>query len=219
MTDSDFALTHRSLAFNDYKAGRFLFLNGYYMQALVLCSTALEKYLKAMLSFMGKRKRVHLDKMEVLKNLFADTPYHFVPGKFDEGFFSILGKAYKYRYYDIVSQPESIGFLINQFLGELDYTVNFMEKAFIMTNEKGEQIDSEYQKALKEGEAAIVTNNYLVEKIPKKEFMNRISNAYALHINPNVIGYEVIVNGTNITPFYTDKINLINVKDSNTCIK
>ena len=45
--------------------------------------------------------------------------------------------------------------------------------------------------------------------------MNRVSNAYALHINPNVVGYEVIVNGTNITPFYTDKINLIVVKDSN----
>jgi len=211
MKNTDFAMTHQRLAFGDYRAGRHLFLNGFYTHALILSSTAVEKYLKSMLAFLGLRKRVHLDKMDELRKLFAATDYHFIPDKLDEGFLSVLGKSYKYRYYDDVETPESIGFILNQFLGELDYTVAYMESAFILTNDKGERVESAYQKAIKNEDPAIVTNNYILQKIPKKEFMNRVSDAYAVYIDPVVVGYEVSVTGTNITPFYEDKINLVKV--------
>ncbi len=48
--------------------------------------------------------------------------------KFDPVFLDVLEKAYKIRYYDKLEKPVQFGFFVNQFLGELDSTVDYLEK-------------------------------------------------------------------------------------------
>jgi HEPN domain-containing protein len=143
ITNNDFALSLQTSAFDEYIAGRFLFLNGYYNQALTLASTAVEKYLKTALAILNIKKRIHLDKYAELCDLFSPTPYHMLPGMLDEYFLDILGKIYKYRYLDVLEGPTTIGFLTNQFLGELDYTVEKIDRLLNIT-QNGVRIDSAY---------------------------------------------------------------------------
>ena len=47
-------------AFDDYLAARVLLLTRLPLQGAVLASTAIEKYLKAVLAFRRQKRRVHL---------------------------------------------------------------------------------------------------------------------------------------------------------------
>ncbi|MFT4155148.1 hypothetical protein [Parafilimonas sp.] len=127
MTDIEYTRGLISLGYRDYIASRFLLNNNYILQGTVLASSAVEKYLKAGLAMNGKRlKKFHLDSLGQFKSLYSQTPYHMMFDVLDPVFLEILGKAYKYRYYDenTITKPDTIGFLINQFLGTLDFTVD-----------------------------------------------------------------------------------------------
>jgi len=211
MTNSDFALSLQSSAFDEYIAGRFLFLNEYYNQALTLASTAVEKYLKTALALLNIKKRVHLDKYAELCDLFSPTPYHMLPGMLDEYFLDLLGKIYKYRYLDVLEGRITIGFLTNQFLGELDYTVEKIDRLIQISSSDGTSLDSAYRRALKAKLPVLFQNNYLLNRIDKNEFMNRPSNGYALHLDPAIAGSTAIIHGTNLQPVYEGKMNLIKV--------
>jgi len=213
ITNTDFALSLQVSAFDEYIAGRFLFLNGYYNQALTLASTAVEKYLKTALAVLNIKKRVHLDKYSELCELFAPTPYHMLPGMLDEYFLEILGKIYKYRYLDELKGPTTIGFLTNQFLGELDYTIEKIDRLINITQD-GIRIDSAYRRALKEKLSILFQNNFLLDRIEKNDFMNRPSDGYALHLDPAIAGCMVTINGTKLQPVYEGKMNLIKVNQS-----
>jgi HEPN domain-containing protein len=211
MTNNDFALSLQSSAFDEYIAGRFLFLNGYYNQALILASTAVEKYLKTVLAVLNIKKRVHLDKYTELCGLFSSTPYHMLPGMLDEYFLDMLGKIYKYRYLDVLEGRITIGFLTNQFLGELDYTIEKIDRLIQITRDDGIRIDSAYRHALKQKLPILFQNNFLLDRVEKNEFMNRISEGYALHLDPAVAGCMVVINGNNLQPVYEGNMNLIKV--------
>ena len=211
MTNNDFALSLQSSAFDEYIAGRFLFLNGYYNQALNLASTAVEKYLKTALAILNIKKRVHLDRYSELCDLFYPTAYYMLPGMLDEYFLDILGKIYKYRYLDVLDERITIGFLTNQFLGELDFTIEKIDRLIQITRVDGIHIDSAYRHALKANLPVLFQNNYLLDRIEKNEFMNRASDGYALHLDPAIAGNTVIINGTNLQPVYEGKMNLIKV--------
>src|SRR5580704_13560665 len=85
-------------AYDDYIASRFLLNNGYNMQGAILASTAIEKYLKAMLVCIGvdlNKIKVHLDKFEKLKSYFDNTEYaDLFTNHFDRAFFEIVSKVY-----------------------------------------------------------------------------------------------------------------------------
>src|SRR6188474_1578669 len=89
------------LGYRDYIAARFLLNNEFIIQGLTLASTAVEKYLKALIIFTSKKKEkynYHLDNFSKLKTIL-DKNYHDVTKRFDPVFLSILEKAYKIRYY------------------------------------------------------------------------------------------------------------------------
>ena len=126
MTDSEFTRGLLSLGYRDYIASRFLLNNDYILQGTLLASSAVEKYLKAGEALNGKRlNKHHLDSLGQFKSLYSQTPYHMMFNVLDPVFLNILGKAYRYRYYDekTITKPDTIGFLVNQFLGTLDFTI------------------------------------------------------------------------------------------------
>jgi len=187
--------------------------NDFIIQGVVLASSAIEKYLKVILSVHGIYKKVHLDRLEDLKSLFIKTEYYVLFDKFDAVFLSILGKAYKYRYYDesTVKEADTIGFIVHQFLGELDYTIFLINKLITFKDKDDKIISTAYLRDIESKNPNLFLNNYILNQIPKKEFMDRIGKAYGLHINPKFLGTEIEINGTGVQGEYNGKMWVVNV--------
>lgn len=133
--------------------------------------------------------------------------------KFDAVFLSILGKAYKYRYYDesTVKEADTIGFIVHQFLGELDYTIFLINKLITFKDKDDKIISTAYLRDIESKNPNLFLNNYILNQIPKKEFMDRIGKAYGLHINPKFLGTEIEINGTGVQGEYNGKMWVVNV--------
>jgi HEPN domain-containing protein len=184
------------LGYRDYIAARFLLNNEFAIQGLMLASTAVEKYLKALIVFTFKgeeRYHYHFDKLNKLRAILEKNHYD-VTKKFDPVFLDILEKAYKIRYCDKLKRPVKIGFFLNQFLGELDSTIHFME-----SNETPGLI---YKQAIKMKDSKLYQNNYILNGYDKKAFMERPDKAFSIyiqtgsssHVESNVVGRDVINN-------------------------
>ena len=179
VTFSDQCMKGASLAelgYRDYIAARFLLNNRFIIQGLTLASSAVEKYLKALLVITANQEEkinVHLDNIKKLKNILAKYNID-VTENFDPVFQSILEKAYKIRYYDTLKKPIFIGFFLNQFIGELDYTIDSLEKR---TN-----INLLYTRAIRDKEPHLFKNNYILKKQSKKDFMEKPDFAFSIHI-------------------------------------
>jgi hypothetical protein len=212
MTDSEYTRGLLSLGYRDYIASRFLLNNDYILQGTVLASSAVEKYLKAGLALNGKRlNKYHLDNLGQFKSLYSQTPYHMMFDVLDPAFLDILGKAYRYRYYDekTITKPDTIGFLVNQFLGTLDFTILKLDSLFIITQEKDgvtNSQDTQLKRAAKSGLPDLLLNNYVLNKIDKTEFMNRKSKAFGLHITPLNFGEEFEITGHDVIGLYEGKM-------------
>lgn len=197
-----------SLGYNDYIAARHLIHSGYILQGVTLASTAVEKYLKVILALFGKEKKdmgVHLDKIEKIKKLLSEC-YYDITEKIDSRFLEILGSAYKIRYYDELKEIITIGFFINQFIGELDYTINLFEtKVITGICDNNTPIFTLYKRNIEEKNKDLFLNNYIFNGLTKKEHMEKADNGFGIFINPEyIVDGNILVQATNIINKYDD---------------
>jgi HEPN domain. len=196
----------------DYIAARFLLNNDFIIQGATLASSAVEKYLKAVLVLTtGSSKKIHLDRFAELKDAFKDSSHNDLLNHLDDIFLEILGKIYRFRYYDNIRKPDSTGFFVNQFLGELDYTVCAVE----LLIKNGNGYSTEYSRAAKDREPNLMENNYRLNNWVKEEFMVRKSQAYAIYVNPNRVGAYVARLKEQLHVPYLGKIMTIVINDAN----
>lgn len=59
------------LGYRDYIGARFLLNNDYVIQGVTLASTAVEKYLKAILVAHGYSRQVHIEQWKKMKSLLS----------------------------------------------------------------------------------------------------------------------------------------------------
>lgn len=197
------------LGYRDYIAARFLLNNHFIVQGLTLASTAVEKYLKAVIVFNLEEKErynYHFDRFILLKNLLAKVNNDVTEG-FDPVFLAILENAFKIRYYDKLKKPIFMGFYINQFIGELDYTIDFLEK-FITTTQSGGQSLTLYSKAVKNSDAHLYQNNFILKKENKKDFMEKPDVGFSIYIRVGcVVHEEKVVKGGSTRNNYDGRIS------------
>ncbi len=197
------------LGYRDYIAARFLLNNHFIVQGLTLASTAVEKYLKAVIVFNLEEKQrynYHFDKFRLLKNLLAKVNNDVTEG-FDPVFLAILENAFKIRYYDKIEKPIFMGFYVNQFIGELDYTIDFLEN-FISKTQSGGQSISLYSKAMKNNDPHLHKNNYILKKENKKDFMEKPDVGFSIYIRVgSVVHEEKVVKGGSTINKYDGKIS------------
>lgn len=200
------------LGFNDYIAARYLINNKFILQGVTLASTAVEKYLKAILASKGNNRRVHLDRIDKLKTALNECYTDFT-NRIDERFLEILGKAYQTRYYDDLKSPVTIGFFVNQFLCELDYSIDFFENVLYenIIDEKGNKVPTLYKRYASEKKAELILNNYLFMGISKKECMEQVDNGFCIYINPDRWNGNILTEGHGIKNSYDGRITLITV--------
>lgn len=185
------------LGYRDYIAARFLLNNHLIVQGLTLASTAVEKYLKAVIAFNLQEKEwynYHFDRFEKLKNLLSKVNRD-VTEEFDPLFITVLEKAFKIRYYDKIEQPIFMGFYINQFIGELDYTINYLENFIFNTQSCGQSITL-YSKAVIKKDSDLFHNNYILNQENKKDYMEMPDIGFSIYINVgSVVHREEIAKG------------------------
>lgn len=183
-----------SLGYRDYIAARVLLNSKLIIQGLTLASTAVEKYLKAIIVLTLKEKErfnYHFDRIEKLQDIL-DRNHHDVTKKLDPVFLSILEKAFKIRYYDNLKGPVTIGLYLNQFIGELDQTIYDFEKLI--------NLGLAYNQAVKSKDPHLFENNFILRKQDKKEFMEKPDTAFcididmgpSLQIEKTVIGRDIV---------------------------
>lgn len=197
------------LGYRDYIAARLLLNNHLIVQGLTLASTSVEKYLKALIVFNFKEREkycYHFDRFEKLKNLLHKVNKD-VTGEFDPVFLEILENAFKIRYYDKIKQPVFMGFYINQFIGELDYTIDFLEK-FISKTENGGAAFSAYNRAIENNDSHLYENNFVLNKENKKDFMEKPDVGFSINIRiGSVVQEEEIVKGGSTKNKYEGRIS------------
>ncbi len=197
------------LGYRDYIAARFLLNNHLIIQGLALASTSVEKYLKAIIVFNLKHKEkyhYHFDRFEKLKNLLAKVN-NDVTTEFDPVFLEILENAFKIRYYDRIERPIFMGFYLNQFIGELDYTIDFMEKFIANSQNRGESM-SAYNRAIKNNDSYLYENNFVLSKENKKDFMEKPDVGFSVHLRiGSVVQEEKIVKGGSTKNKYEGQIS------------
>jgi hypothetical protein len=194
------------------------FNNKFILQGVTLASSAVEKYLKVILVSKGKAKKdigVHLDKLDKLKKHLAECYADFT-NKIDKRFLEILGKAYQIRYYDDIKEPLTIGFFVNQFLCELDYSIAFFENIvyYDIRDDKGNQVATFYKKAVAERNPNLTQNNYLFSGMTKQEFMEQPDTGFCIYVNPNRWNGNILVEGHQVKNKYEGRITLININFS-----
>lgn len=196
------------LGYRDYIAARFLLNNHYIVQGLTLASIAVEKYLKAIIVFNLQEREwynYHFDKFEKLKKMLTKVNSD-VTQEFDPVFIAILEKAFKIRYYDKIEKPIFMGFYINQFIGELDYTINYLENFIFNTQSCGQPITI-YNKAVINKDSDLYYNNFILNKENKKYFMEKPDIGFSIYISVgSVVHHEKIVKGGSTRNKYDGQI-------------
>lgn len=197
------------LGYRDYIAARFLLNNHYILQGVTLASIAVEKYLKAIIVFNLQEREwynYHFDRFEKLKNLLAKVNSD-VTKEFDPVFVAILEKAFKIRYYDKIEKPIFMGFYINQFIGELDYTIDYLENFIFNTQSCGQPITA-YNKAVINKDSSLYYNNFILNKENKQYFMEKPDIGFSIYISVgSVVHHEKIVKGGSTRNKYDGQIS------------
>lgn len=200
-------------AYNDYIAARVLLNKNYTLQGVILASTALEKYFKALIvSHTGKIKPVHFDRFDQIKTAVEEMGYAAIINKIDPRFIEILIKVYPLRYYDNIRSPTSVGFFKNQFLGELDEAVYWFDQAIILSDDKGTVL-SPVRCDFQNGNPDLLENNWVARKpADKKKFMETDCVGFAIYIHPKYLFQEINVSSVKMTIPYDGFMYLIDVK-------
>ena len=125
----------------------------------------------------------------------------------------ILSDAYKLRYYDNLNGSLSFGFLSNQLLAELDFTIDLIDSRLSLKSElMGEVVLTPYQIAVNNNDEKVYFNNYVLNKIDKKEFMERKSKSYTLHIEKNGFEFEITGDGLKVQEYDGKMQRVLNVE-------
>ena len=193
-----------NVGYRDYIAARFLLNNRFTVQGLTLASTAIEKYLKAVLVIASNEKvryDVHLDNLEKLKTLLSKNNCD-ITEKFDQVFLNILVNAFKIRYYDKLKRPIIIGFYVNQFIGELDDTIDIIETYVLKTVS-----ETPFRRAIKSKDPHLYYNNFKLNNQDKKEFMEQPDDGFSIYVRSGtVVNEEKIVTTKNFVNKYERQI-------------
>jgi HEPN domain-containing protein len=158
--DENICLNFLSIAFDDYIAARLLLRSRLLAQGVELASTAVEKYIKAILALKKQYpKKLHLEK----KLISMLVPHHkALHDSLDHDFLQFLSRGYKLRYAATESQRFSL--VINQFriLYALDQTIKEIDAGFKFKNSS---ITTPFQNAILEKDDRVFEDNLPLNRI------------------------------------------------------
>lgn len=171
-----------NLAHGDYLVSRHLLVHGFLEHGAMLASTAVEKYLKAVIGVHGITKSEHLGKaLYQLIHTSQPTLYE----QLDMDFIKFLEKTFKLRYAK-VSSP-GLAIVINQYrtLIALDSTIKQIDAGFLLR--KNEDIlDTPYRIDVKNKNHELLTDNIALNNKISSYLFKRTNKVLELKIEHNL---------------------------------
>jgi len=161
-------LAFLDLGFRDYIGARALLINGYCLQGAQLASTAVEKYLKAVMAFRGNSTKGHLGP-SVMNSVGNYDPT--LSAALNPTFIELLIRCYSLRYYDGIEPGFNIALASTNVLAELDYTVAEICKR-ISLHRSGKRLMTPYESAVQKKDPRLVHGNHLFMGMTKESFAN-----------------------------------------------
>jgi hypothetical protein len=154
--------------FNDYMAARVLLLSGLLEQGAVLASTAIEKYLKAMLATYGNECHGHLQKAHwsAVRNKYPD-----LFAQFNVNFLQLCQKCYSLRYTDDVPRGYNVVIAAREFLAELDHTAMLMETGLARKDASGKPSKTRFMVMTEARDQRLIQDNHVLSGQDKGAFV------------------------------------------------
>jgi hypothetical protein len=176
-----------TLGYGDYLAARKLLNSDLILQGATLASTSVEKYLKAVMGADGILVKIHLDNPKLLEMLKDGRLGSELYSKINHEFVALLGKVFRLRYLDEIDPGLTFVLQQTKLLAELDRTVRLIDSGIgqAITHLGGHYVSS-YGAAVREEEPYLFENNYILQGIERKEFIERYSDFYGI-----VVGEEM----------------------------
>lgn len=179
----------KSTSYKDYLAARHLINANFLHQGAIMMNTCLERALKVYLIVNDKNiDTAKHDTFKLFNSLKQLTPEIASPLKPD--FFKILAKIYRSRYYEGLNTGYNFVIVKNQFLAEFDFSFDYLDSLTRIKLERDKDVpETKYELDKKEGNKILETNNHLLNKLSKEEYLKQPEYVYEFRIAPN---HEII---------------------------
>ena len=155
------------LGYKDYIGARVLLMSGLLLQGAILGSTAVEKYLKAILAFKGNVSHGHLKTAHINAAKNFDSRLEKM---LNDKFLLLLQRVYEMRYIDSLSVDFNVVIAYREFLAELDFTCQMLHESFKL-NINGAQVVSSYHIARDQKDELLCTDNFVANNLSKQGFI------------------------------------------------
>jgi len=163
----------------DYVAARRLLLNAYLPQGAALGNTALEKYFKALLMFVGEQIPRSHDIVSLCDALLLYFPNL---KEVDGSFLKVLRKAYRLRYPDNLEVEFSVSLVQAKVLTELDRTVHQIRRGFRFSRQSGRPVKTRIDEMIETNEPDLVDGNCYFSSAQRSNLFDRLTNYYEMRV-------------------------------------
>jgi hypothetical protein len=176
----------------DYLASRSLLLRGFVLQGTILANTAIEKYIKTVLTLRSspfpRGWRGH--DVISLYELFASSGG---APKLNKDFLLDLGKAYTLRYPDDLEDGFNISLASIKVLTELDFTVHEIRSGFRITKQSGEVVKTRLDSLIAENSQELMDQNVAFGAIARSQAFGKPTNCLELRVTGgNILAAEYV---------------------------
>lgn len=179
-----------SNAYSDYISSRILFNEGKLREGCILANQCLEKQMKAYIEAHNEKENNSHHTVKLLNTMV----HHKYPiaEKINKDFIKVLNNIYLTRYFEQLSTNYHYTIVQFKFLAELDYIMSeFLPKIHIKPTGQGSRT---YDLDIKNNNPHLHLNNYILNKIPKGDFLIRKQKCEELLLygnNPIIMISEV----------------------------
>ena len=174
--------------YDDYLAARILINHNLLLQGVFMANTAIEKHLKAILIYKGDNFKFTHKTTALLEEIkeFDDKLYQ----QFDIPYLALIEQCYQLRYIDSAPEGLNVTLVKRRLLAELDFMITLLvNKIRINTNKP---YDNKYKMDLQAKNPDLFENNFILNEIPKDEFLKGIDEVYQFSIESNGTFIEII---------------------------
>jgi len=172
-----------TLADKDYCAARCLFLNNFIVQGVILSSTAIEKYLKTILSIQGCSPK----KIKSFKHnpslLFQEVVKTNELLSINQGYLNLLSECYKMRYPDDLPVGFKVGFSTIKMLTELDHTVYKLRSGFSFKPITGKKITTWFDSLIESNDDNLLHSNCYYGSSDREKLFKPNSYCYDMQVS------------------------------------
>ncbi len=161
----------KSTSYREYLAARVLMNNNFVQQGVILMNTCLEKQIKAYLLTRGCKINIqhNCDKLLTLLNQkYKELNLHL-----NQDFFKTISKVYLSRYYEQLNPGYNFVILRRKFLAEFDYIFPILDRLVTIKLELNKTAESLYEMDRIANNQNLFTENYILNKWDKTEFLQQ----------------------------------------------